>query len=345
MSRIEYRKYKPTPAVQSIIDNAIVVLQEYAADGFNLTLRQLYYQFIARDLFPDSYANEAGTKNTVQSYKKLGDIISNAREGGMIDWNYITDRGRSSESRPHWGNPKHFMRSVAPQFGTDIWQDQPRRVEVWVEKDALSDVVARACRPLDVPYTACKGYMSASAIWEAAHNRMLVNWNERRQPTVILHLGDHDPSGIDMSRDIQDRLNMFSSQYEAEYHENGHPDITVSRIALTREQIDQYEPPPNPAKESDSRFESYQAIHGDESWELDALEPQVIVELIETNIRQLMAPRIYSQSRRQEESWRKQLVKIYQHWDEVADLIDTLDDGEEEEPEDEEPEDEESDEE
>lgn len=327
MPRIQYTEYKPSATSLGIIQNAVSILEEYAEQGFNLTLRQLYYQFIARDLFPDSFIH-GGTKNNVRSYSKLGDIISKAREGGFIDWSYITDRGRSSENRPHWDNPQSFMNIVAPQFNTDLWADQPRRVEVWVEKDALSDVVARACRPLDVPYTACKGYMSASTMWEAAQ-RMLNNFNTYSQPTIVLHLGDHDPSGIDMTRDIQDRLRLFSAQYQEEFHGRGH-DVTVVRIALTRDQIDEYDPPPNPAKETDSRFATYQEIHGDESWELDALEPQVIVDLITERVREYMAPRIFNRSKREECEQRAKLVKVSSNWDAVSELLDAMPDEPEE---------------
>lgn len=319
MPRIQYRDYRPREEARSIIETANEILQEYADDGFNLTLRQLYYQFIARDLFPSSYINREGTKNNVSSYNKLGDIISNAREAGMIDWNHITDRGRKVETNPHWEDPERFMEIVAPQFAIDMWADQDRRIEVWVEKDALSEVIERACEPLDVPFMACKGYMSSSAIWEAAHNRMLRNWNRYQQPTTVLHLGDHDPSGIDMTRDIQERLNLFSSQYE-----EGRDDpceVTVVRIALMMDQVEEYEPPPNPAKETDSRFAAYQREHGDESWELDALEPQVIVDLITNEIRGRMDEDRYEARREQEREWRASLENISNHWDAVADFL------------------------
>lgn len=84
---------------------------------------------------------------------------------------------------------------------------------------------------------------------------------DHRERRVILHLGDHDPSGIDMTRDISDRLELFGA------------DVEVKRIALNWDQIDEFTPPPNPAKLSDSRAGAYIAEYGDESWELDALEP------------------------------------------------------------------------
>lgn len=327
MPRIEYTKYNPKPESLEIIGHADEILQEYAAQGFDATLRMLYYQFISRDLFPASYENAVGIKNTIQSYNKLKSIISAAREGGLLDWDHLSDRGRSSESRPHWENHQEFIRVVAPQFNIDIWEDQPQRVEVWVEKDGLSSIVERACRPLDVPYTACKGYMSASTIWDAARNRMLRNWNLYKQPTVVLHLGDHDPSGIDMTRDITERLRLFSSQTIPDLLErNGQPQIAVQRIALTMDQIREYNPPPNPAKETDSRFADYQAIHGDESWELDSLTPQVIVNLITEQITLHMHQPRYKRRRKLESDQRTQLIRIPNNWTAIQELLETATD-------------------
>jgi len=272
MPRVQYRQYRPKADAQRIIRLGNEILEEYDTQGFQLTLRQLYYQFISRDLFPDSWTSDEGTKNNIANYNKLKSIVAKGREGGMIDWNFITDRGREREVNPHWLNPKAFLDSVTPQFAIDMWRDQPKRVEVWVEKDALSQVVGRACEPLDVPYMACKGYISASAAWDAAHNRFLHWFRNYEQHTVVIHLSDHDPSGIDMRRDLAERLDMFSTNYH-EGEPDQHPEVTVHRIALTMDQVGQYDPPANPAKETDSRFQAYEQEYGDTSWELDALEP------------------------------------------------------------------------
>jgi len=136
-----------------------------------------------------------------------------------------------------------------------------------VEKDALVGVIARACQPLDVPYFACRGYSSDSEMWRAAQR--FLRYEDNGQIPYIIHLGDHDPSGIDMTRDIEDRLNLF----------NARP--YVKRIALNYDQVEMYNPPPNPAKETDSRWEGYVAEYNTySSWELDALDPNVIVDLI-----------------------------------------------------------------
>lgn len=315
MPRIAYVEYAPKADTAALIEVIDGVLRDYETAGYDLTLRQLYYQMIAKDLFPDSWIDKAynrkngladDTKNTVRNYKKLGDIVSKAREAGLLDWNHIVDRGRNLERKPSWKDPNDFLASVAPQFNIDLWEDQPKRVEEWVEKDALSGILERACDPFSVPYFACKGYVSSSSIWEAAHGRMLKSYGKSGQHTVIIHLGDHDPSGIDMTRDVGSRLRMFSTPLKG----MDRPAITVERIALNMNQVEQYDPPPNPAKESDPRSAKYVDRFGDDSWELDALDPPVIVELIQDAIRRHLDADLFADKQQQESEWRDQLIEL-----------------------------------
>lgn len=161
---------------------------------------------------------------------------------------------------------REIIISAADEYAIDTRADQDDYVEVWVEKDALVGVIERACEPLDISYLSCRGYVSQSAMWRAAMRFRRKEQNG--QGTIMLHLGDHDPSGIDMTRDIQDRLAMFGSE------------VLVKRIALSMKQVKKYKPPPNPAKTTDSRYESYIEKYGEDSWELDALDPRVINDLI-----------------------------------------------------------------
>jgi len=263
--RIKYLKWNASASSLTIVDKANEIIEEYAEQGYDLTLRMLYYQFVSRDMIP----------NTQESYGRLGSIITKARDSGMIDWDVIKDRGRSLYGHTHYPDGSTFVRSFANRFHSDLWQDQDRRIQVWVEKEALADVVARAANAWDVDYFACKGYMSASSIWEMGRwmVRMGGDW-------LVLHLGDHDPSGIDMSRDIEERLRRYTTPLDDEER----PNLEVRRIALNMDQVEQYDPPPNPAKVTDSRAEKYIDEYGDSSWELDALEPSVIVDLISEHI-------------------------------------------------------------
>ena len=269
-----------------VVNQANEIIAEYQAQGFRLTLRQLYYQFVSRDLLP----------NTTQSYKRLGGIVNDGRLAGLIDWDAIEDRTRNVQSLSHWETPAEIIDICARQFRIDKWADQPFRPEVWIEKEALAGVVEGVCQDLDISFFCCRGYTSQSEMWSSAMRlRSMVNVGQR---PLILHFGDHDPSGIDMTRDITDRLEMFMGG------------VTLQRMALNMDQIEEYSPPPNPAKITDSRFASYEQKFGGKSWELDALEPKVIAGLIETAVFEVRNLDQWKRAVRKEEAGRKKLRTI-----------------------------------
>ncbi len=263
MPKILYEEKRFSYKTLELIASGEDVINEFLAQGYTLTLRQLYYQLFVRGFID----------NTERSYKRLGNIISDARRAGMIDWDAIVDRTRYRRKLSSWASPLDILQTAQKDYHRDLWSNQLKRMEVWIEKDALVGVIEGVCEEYDVPFFSCRGYVSDSEMWRAGR-RLLYN-QDCGQETVILHLGDHDPSGIDMSRDIEERLSLFTE---------GETYIDVKRIALTMEQIEEVNPPPNPAKVTDSRFEKYQAEHGDESWELDALEPSYLRDLIEDEI-------------------------------------------------------------
>ncbi len=236
------------------------ILDEYQAQGFRLSLRQLYYQLVARAYVP----------NTVQSYKNIGNLVSNARQAGLIDWDMIEDRGRETVTVPHWSSPSDIVKAAANQFRIDKWKDQDYHIEVMVEKDALSGVLEPVCRDLDISITANKGYSSSSTMYEIGQRLFDIHSNKKE--ITIIYLGDHDPSGIDMTRDVIDRLTMYS--------ELGKGEVEVVRLALNFSQVEEWRPPENPAKQTDSRFESYALRFGKSSWELDAVEPAQLAGLV-----------------------------------------------------------------
>lgn len=240
-----------------IIQQANEIIEEYQDQGFTLTLRQLYYQFVARDIIP----------NTIQSYKRLGSIVNDARMAGEISWGAIEDRTRNLRSLPYWDGPRDIMDAVVNQYRIDKWDSQRYRPEVWIEKDALVGVIAGVCEECQVSYFACRGYNSQSEQWAAGQR--FKNYLRRGQLPIVFHLGDHDPSGIDMTRDNEERLTLFAEN-----------PIKVDRLALNWDQVKAYSPPPNPAKTTDSRYAGYIRNYGKDSWELDALEPQVIADLV-----------------------------------------------------------------
>lgn len=282
----------------ALISTANEILNEYRAQGLVLTLRQLYYQFVARALLP----------NKQSEYKRLGGIISDARLAGLIDWKMMEDRTRRLNSPSVWDSPADIVEAVANQYKEDLWAEQPIRPEVWIEKDALLGVIERPCTELRVPFFACRGYSSQSAQYEAGMR--FRGYIKAGQTVTILHFGDHDPSGLDMTRDNMERLRLFSGR-----------GVTVKRLALNRDQIEQYSPPPNPAKESDSRAADYIAQYGDESWELDALEPRVLGQLIRDEVASLRDDDLWAEAKAGEERNRNDLQSVSDKWEDVRDFV------------------------
>ena len=294
MPRIKYQDFNLSAPSLETIAQANAICAEYQEQGYDLTLRQLYYVFVSRNLIP----------NKMREYDRLGRLVSQARLAGLMDWNYIVDRTRSLKSISHWATPASVVDSAAYSYRRDKWVGQPYRVEVWVEKEALAGVVGKAADAEDVPYFSCRGYGSVSEMWVAGQR--LKGYARNGQTPLIIHLGDHDPSGIDMTRDIDDRLTMFMGGVE------------VKRIALNMDQVERYNPPPNPAKESDSRWGGYVQEYGYESWELDALEPRVLDNLIRRTIRDYRDDSLYNALAKQEAEERAYLEMVSRNWESIV---------------------------
>jgi hypothetical protein len=313
MAKIRYIPRKFAETTLLIIAMANRIINEYQAQGFDLTLRQLYYQFIGRDLFPDSWIDEVynrkhklapGTKNTDKNYDRLGSIISDARLAGLIDWLAIVDRTRSLRGLSNWDSPQDIMSGAERSYHRDLWATQLWRPEVWIEKDALLGVFAGVCNEWDTPYFSCRGYTSLSEMWVASQR--ILKYIKDGQAPIIFHFGDHDPSGRDMTRDIRDRLEMFTDHQ-----------IQVKRMALNWKQIEKYGPPPNPTKLTDSRARAYVAEFGFDSWELDSMEPQVLANLVSAGVRSILNKEVWSKAVQQQETERAQLKAARENWDRI----------------------------
>lgn len=260
MTKICYEVKRFSPKLRVRIQRANDIIEEYQKYGLTLTLRQIFYQFVSRDWLP----------NTHKAYKSLGECLEKARMAGLVDWEGIEDRTRHLRALSSWNSPQEILNQTEAAYHTDWWKDQDRRVEVWIEKDALVGVIESVCCQYDVPYFSCRGYSSASEMWRASCR--LLEYVQQGQKPLILHLGDHDPSGVNMTHDIKWRLDKFLCPVE------------VRRIAITIEQVKKYNPPPNPAKMTDPRADRYIKKYGNQSWELDALRPTIIQDLIKEHV-------------------------------------------------------------
>ena len=269
-----YKKINFHAATLKMIEVANGIIDEYEGAGIPMSLRQLYYQMVAR----------GHIENTEKSYDRVGSVINDGRMAGLVSWTAIEDRGRNLLGHETFKTPEGAVQWLSKsKYKIDMWEDQPYRPEVWVEKAALEGVVGTICDKLRVDFFSCRGYNSQSEQWRAG--RRLAGYAAKGQRPIIFHLGDHDPSGIDMTRDNRDRLSMFA----------GAP-VMVIRLALNMNQVRQYDPPPNPAKLSDSRAEDYVREHGYSSWELDALSPDVIMKLIEEAVTEIRDEKLWAKA-------------------------------------------------
>jgi hypothetical protein len=284
MPKIKYKEIKFQRGTLALIDKCNAIIADYTNQGYRLTLRQLYYQLVARAIIA----------NKQTEYDRVGGIINDARLAGLIDWMAIEDRTRNLRGLQHWDSPQQIVDAAHRGYRMDMWANQRHRVEVWIEKDALIGVIDGVCSEFDVPCFSCRGYTSQSEMWGAGQR--LRAYAAAGQLPTILHFGDHDPSGIDMTRDINDRLEMFMGG------------IPVQRLALNMDQVRHYKPPPNPAKTTDSRYKTYIKEYGEESWELDALEPKVISNLIRSTLTRII----------DRESWDARLAVVEQGRKKIA---------------------------
>lgn len=237
------------------------VIQQYT---IRLTVRQIYYRLISPpyQLFP----------NTIQNYKGMDSILTRAREKEDVDWRRIEDRARTTIGGDHgYDGPIEYVGTIGQMiteryYSKKMWDNQPIMLEVWVEKDALSSLFEQVLSRFNVLVFPSRGYSSFTKVMEAIEDR----FSEVDKPITILHFTDHDPSGLNMTEDLQKRIEKYSRG----------SDIEVRRVMLATDQVRKYGLAPNPTKKADSRSPSYVAQYGDECWELDAVDPTELQNLV-----------------------------------------------------------------
>lgn len=294
----EYVKsHKFNPEAMTLVRQCVQIVTSFSNRGFRMTLRQLYYQLVKDNIIP----------NQEKQYKRLSALLSDARLMGFIDWSAIEDRIRVPRMPSEFENLDELVDAALASYRLPRWRDQPYYCELWVEKDALAGILQPLAREFHVPMMVNRGYSSQTAMYDAGKRFLLGCYGaklpymtlaqflkgteegdkagasafmkevqmlnreklpEAKKEAILFYLGDHDPSGEDMVRDIQERLEMYGVT------------LDVRKLALTMDQVKEYDPPPNPAKMTDPRAAKYVDEHGATSWEVDALGPDVLDQLI-----------------------------------------------------------------
>jgi hypothetical protein len=295
-----YKEINFRKSTRLTINLANEILADYEAEGLRLTVRQVFYQLVSRNHI----------ENNEKKYKYVGRTLRDGRLAGLIDWDSIEDRTRAFIRRTRWGSAKEILFSAACSFHMDMWEGQEIRPFVVIEKDALSGVLEDVCNEYDVPLLANKGYGSVSTLRAFARNDLFPLLYPEGQKVVILYLGDHDPSGMEMQRVLGESLSLFAIG-GTEYYSGTHRDrIPVKRIALNQDQVEDLNLPPQFAKQTDNNYEKYVRLYGKESWELDAVGTKYLINLVKTEVSDLIDKKIWKERQKEIKSIKGKLRKV-----------------------------------
>lgn len=253
------------------------ILEEYDAP---LTLRQVYYRLVA-----------IGLKNAQKVYQNLSGKLSRLREQELVPWDRIVDLKRKPEKQPSWTSPEEFFKTVSQSYKRNLQQKQTKYIEVWCEKAVA---IRHITNKYDVRLLAGGGYRSSSALYEAAQR-----FKNTGKQNVILYLGDFDPSGLDIERDVETRMRTVFGV-----------EVDVQRVLLVLQDITNYNLLPNPVKPTDPRTSAYVMKYGfEDAYELDALPPNILAIKLEEAIRRNMDGKLY---KAQLKKWKMDDEKINQ---------------------------------
>jgi hypothetical protein len=297
---------------QVLLGHVTRIVTKYMNQSIKLTNRQLFYQLVAEGLIP----------NAENVYKRVCKFLTDIRYAGIVDWKAIEDRGRVPTRHSQWKNIKELVESAVYSFRLPRWNDQDYYIELYTEKQALESIFKPIADKYHIYFCANKGYSSVSPIYDLS--KRLANKIVDGKKAVVLYLGDFDASGLDMVRDITDRVDEFLTKGDNEFDTSM---LQIIHVGLTRAQVTQYNPPPNPAKKTDPRSKKYMAVHGVHSWEVDALPPNVLIQLVDTAIRQFIDMKKYNAVIARENELKKKLQEFADSL--IADESDEDDDEEE----------------
>lgn len=244
---------------------ALIQAMYSAADAAHpITGRGIGYKLFTAGLIPSM------DRNPMQKVYRL---LKEARERGMIPWEWIVDETRELERTQCWDNPEQYVRAVSRSYRRDFWNQQPDRVEVWSEKGTVRGVLAPVLDDYGVGFRVMHGFSSATTINDVAQDF------DGRQ-LIVLYCGDWDPSGMWMSEhDLPNRVDKYGGDH-----------VSVERIALTKRDVQALPSFPASDKTRDTRYKWFVQNYGNRCWELDAMDPNDLRARVEEEIKACIEP-------------------------------------------------------
>jgi hypothetical protein len=246
------------------------------------TVRQVFYALTVRGVIK---------KEEIEYQRTVVRLLVDMREAGEIPFEWLADNTRWMRKPTTFTGLESCLNSTAHFYRRDLWAAMPVYVEVWCEKDALAGVLMEETRVYDVPLMTARGYSSLTFVHSAA-----MEIKAKGKPAYIYHFGDLDPSGVDAARDIKEKLHRYAP--DAEIH--------FERPAVTREQVEEWNLPTRPTKQTDTRAKKFGS---NTSVELDAIPARKLRELVRLHIECHVDQRKLEFLRVAEESERKLLTQ------------------------------------
>lgn len=258
------------------------IAREVLAANHPMTVRQVYYQLVSRQVI----------ENSRSAYQAVSNLLVDARKDGTIPWKWIEDRLRRPRAVSMWDDLPDFAETAKRAYRRDVWSEQPRYVECWLEKDALSGIFEDVLDEYGVTLNVARGYDG----WDSIHNAALRY--EEKEDVSVLYFGDFDPSGEDMVRSLRERIAHFECRPE------------ILKCALTLEDVKRHKLPPDVTKATDTRRAAFVEMYGDISVELDALPIDVLRGRIVSEVESRMDLRALAKVRQVEKRERAKLGRL-----------------------------------
>jgi hypothetical protein len=255
------------------------------------SVRHVFYRMTDPRLLEPVEKSERRGYVCVQNRLKL------LRLSDRVPYAWITDATRQGFFVNTYHSASDFLFRVAGLYRAPLWKEAMVYVEVWCESRSIAGVIEGDCEELAVSLYPAGGFSSMTLAWEAAqYIANEVAGTDKR--IVILYIGDYDPAGVLIDRDIEAKLRKHLA-------EAGVFDIDFRRIAINEDQIRQYDLPTKPRKMTDRR-----ALHISTSVEAEAMPAAILRRLLREEIEALLPPRALAVAKAAEESEREYLLNM-----------------------------------
>jgi hypothetical protein len=245
----------------------------------------------------------------VRNTQKISRLLTQAREEGLIPWEWIVDDSRRMEGDTRFKDLREYATNIAAWYRRDFWAHQPRRVIVISEKATVAGILRPVLDEYGLPFLAVHGFNSATKMHELVEEIA----DDKRQ-TVLLYVGDYDPSGLWMSvQDLPNRLADYGAGVDGD-------DYTFRRVALTSVDVQSGNLTPFDAetKKKDPRYRWFVSHYGDKAWELDAMDPNELRDRVREEIEHYINAADWEQHHTVEAAQRESVKTIAEKMAEAA---------------------------